>query len=79
MWNKIFRKKDRNPDSLPIVKTVSGQVGRGSTPVDLVATLPPDAGEVTVRLIPLDRSIAAQEVGAAIFERVSLTGLRDGR
>ena len=26
MWNKIFRKKDRNPDSLPIVKTVSGQV-----------------------------------------------------
>ncbi len=50
----------------------SGTVGALPGTASLVVTIPDDAEEITVRLLPADRSIAVGEVGSAIFERVTL-------
>lgn len=50
----------------------SGVVGGESTLVSLSITLPQDAENLRVRLLPLDASIAVQEQGDVIFERATL-------
>ncbi len=50
----------------------SGAVGAIPATVSLVVTVPADADEIIVRLLPTDRSIAVGEAGQAIFDRVTL-------
>ncbi len=50
----------------------TGAVGALPGTASLVVTVPEDAEEIIVRLMPADRSIAVGETGRAIFERVTL-------
>ena len=51
----------------------NAQVGLLSSTLQLEVTIPEDAPTIVVRLLALDRSIAVQEGGSGVFERVELT------
>lgn len=51
----------------------SAQVGPLPSTLQLEVTIPEDAPTIVVRLLALDRSIAVQEGGSGVFERVELT------
>ncbi len=50
----------------------SGTVGALPGTASVVVTIPDDADQITVRLLPADRSIAVADAGRAIFDRVTL-------
>ena len=47
-------------------------VGVGTSRAEFAFTVPEDAEILTVRLLPLDRSVAVEQQGTVIFERVAL-------
>ena len=53
-------------------ESVSAAVAGRTTRVTLEADVPLDAETLTVRLLPLDITIAVQETGSAIFDRATL-------
>lgn len=54
-------------------QATSAQVGALPSTLQLEVTIPEDAPTIVIRLLPLDRSIAVQESGNGVFERVELT------
>lgn len=52
--------------------SAGGTVNESSTLVSMTFTVPEGAEWLTVRLLPLDTSLAVEEAGAAIFERAVL-------
>jgi hypothetical protein len=52
--------------------SAGGTVSTSSTLVSVTFTVPEDAEWLTVRLLPLDTSLAVEQSGAAIFERAVL-------